>query len=84
MCLVKSDEFTVGDLKRLLADVPDDMKVIIYDENREQYQDLYDMQLLKFSHEAEEPILPITRRGQYPHLDEGESFVLLTGWSISR
>lgn len=81
---LKSDEFTVGDLKALFANVPDHLKLIVYDENKEKYQDLYDMKQLIFTHESEEPMLPIARKGQYPHLDEGEEFVLLTGWSISQ
>lgn len=81
---LKSDEFTVGDLKTLLENVPDNLKLIVYDENKEKYQDLYDMKLITFSHETDEPMLPIARKGQYPHLDEGEEFVLLTGWSISQ
>lgn len=79
--LVITDEMTVGDIKKQLEGLPDDLPFLVYDENGERYQDVYKAEKLKYIHEERHEILPPAKKGGLPILQEGQEFLLLTGWS---
>jgi hypothetical protein len=79
--VVKTDEMTVGNLREQIEGLPDDLPLLIYDENGERYQDVYKAEKLTYKHEERHDILPPARKGELPLLEENTEFLLLTGWS---